>query len=320
MKRIVYWLIGIVIVGGAGGWGYYRYYYQAASPAYQDIRVTRGDLKVIVLTTGTVQPQNRLEIKPPIAGRIEEAIAKEGDKVQKGQVLAWMSSTERAALLDFARAKGSNELAHWEELYKATPLVAPIDGDIIARKIEPGQTVTASEALYVMSDRLIIGAQVDETDIGRIALNQPVDFTLDAYPHNVISGKVDQIAYEAKTVNNVTTYTVEVLPLAIPVYLRSGMTANLKVLTAAAEGVLLVPTEAVHKGKDQTCVWQPNPAGNGKPITTPVEIGLSDGKLTEIKSGLQEGDRVLLKGATTAAKETPERKKNPFLPTPPRRR
>lgn len=319
MKHLLFWAIGIIVAAGAAG-GYFYQRRAADAPAYREVRVERGDLKVIVMTTGTVQPQNRLEIKPPIAGRIEDALVKEGNRVRKGQILAWMSSTERAALLDAARAKGATELAYWEQLYKATPLVAPLDGEIIARKIEPGQTVTASDVLYVMSDRLIVAAQVDETDIGRIATAQPVEWTLDAYPQNVISGRVDEIAYEAKTVNNVTTYTVEVLPLAAPVYLRSGMTANLKVLTAVTNDVLLLPSESVRRDKNQAFVWRPAPAGKGEPVSAPVAAGLNDGKHTEIQSGLQEGDIILVKPASSAASSKTEAKKNPFLPTPPRRR
>ena len=246
MKRIIYWIIGIIIVAGtASAIWFWRARAEKTTP-YQEIRVQRDSLATFVLTTGMAQPQNRLEIKSPVAGRVEESLAREGEKVRKGQILAWMSSTERAALMDAARAKGATELAYWEQLYKPTPLVAPLDGDIIARKIEPGQTVTASDILYVMSDRLIIEAQVDETDIGRIVVGQTADITLDAYPQDVIPSKVDQIAYEAKTVNNVTTYLVDVLPGKVPAFLRSGMTANIKVLTAATNRVLVLPSEAVH--------------------------------------------------------------------------
>ncbi|MBI2441735.1 MAG: efflux RND transporter periplasmic adaptor subunit, partial [Lentisphaerae bacterium] len=203
-------ILGLIIAHGLGFAAFWLFWPESGSetPGYSEVRVERGNLQTMVLTTGMAKPQNRLEIKSPVAGRVEQALAAEGDKISKGQVLAWMSSTERAALLDAARARGATELAYWEGLYKPTPLVAPLDGDIIARKIEPGQTITASDVLYVMSDRLIIEAQVDETDIGRIALLQAAEITLDAYPQNVISGHVDHIAYEAKLVNNVTTYMV----------------------------------------------------------------------------------------------------------------
>lgn len=319
MKRILYWSIGIVLVVGAASAVWFWRARAAETPQYQEVRVERDSLKTFVLTTGMVQPQNRLQIKSPVAGRVEEALVREGDKVHKGKILAWMSSTERAALMDAARAKGATELAYWEQLYKPTPLVAPLDGDIIARNIEPGQTVTASDILYVMSDRLIIEATVDETDIGHIVVGQAADITLDAYPQNVVPGKVDQIAYEAKTVNNVTTYTVDVLPDKVPAFLRSGMTANIKVLTATTNGVLVLPTESVHTEKNQAVVWRANPADRDKPLSTPVVTGLSDGKNVEISSGLQEGDSVLVKSAFKLTTKE-DNQKNPFMPFGSRRR
>ena len=319
MKSILYWSIGIVLVAGIAGTIWFWRARAAETPQYQEICVERGSLETFVLTTGMAQPQNRLEIKSPVAGRVEEALVREGDKVRKGQILAWMSSTERAALLDAARAKGATELAYWEQLYKPTPLVAPLDGDIIARKIEPGQTVTASDILYVMSDRLIIEGQVDETDIGRIVVGQTADITLDAYPQKVIPGKVDQIAYEATTVNNVTIYTVDVLPGKVPAFLRSGMTANIKVLTAVTNGVLILPAEAVHTKKNQTVVWRTDPADRDKLLSVPIVTGLSDGKKVEISSGLQEGDLVLVKAAFKIKTEE-DNQKNPFSPFGKRRK
>lgn len=321
MRSKWFWMIIVLILAaGASAWLWWHHQDAENQTLYADVRVERGDLKIMVMTTGTVKPQNRLEIKSPIAGRVEEVLVKEGAVVRKGQIIAWMSSTERAALLDAARAKGTNELAYWEQLYKPTPLVAPLDGDIIARKIEPGQTVTASDALYVMSDRLIIEATVDETDIGMIAVGQPVNFTLDAYPQDVITGKVDHIAYEATTVNNVTTYTVEVLPLFIPAFLRSGMTANLKILTVTTNNVLLLPTDAVHTGNNGAFVRQPGQSPSDPPVSVPVVTGLNDGKKVEIKSGLDDGDIVLVKTLTKASAKDNKGKRSPFMPSPPRRR
>ena len=313
MRRKLFWIVIMLIGLGIAGAFLFWKKRAAEKPAYQEVLVQRNNLQTFVLTTGTVKPQNRLELKPPVAGRVEEVLVEEGDKVHAGQILAWMSSTERAALLDAALSKGTNELTYWKQLYKPTPLVAPLDGDIIARNVERGQTVTASDALYVMSDRLIIEAPVDETDIGRLTLGQQANFTMDAYPQNVISGKVDHIAYEAKTVNNVTTYMVDVLPLEVPLYLRSGMSANITVLTAGTNDVLLVPSEAVHTETSQTVVWQSNPVDMNKPLSVPVVTGLSDGKKVEIRSGLKEDDKVLIKTAfKIGAKGNAQ--KNPFMP------
>jgi len=302
-------LIGLGVAGAFLSWKQRT----VEKPQYQEVPVQRGNLQTFVLTTGTVQPQNRLELKPPVAGRVEEILVDEGDKIRAGQIIAWLSSTERAALLDVALSQGTNELAYWKQLYKPTPLVAPLDGEIIARNVEQGQTVTASDALYVMSDRLIIEAPVDETDIGRLTLGQRANFTMDAYPQNVISGIVDHIAYEARTINNVTTYLVDVLPSEAPPFLRSGMSANITVLTAATNDVLLVPTDAVHTETNRTVVWRTNPDAMNKPLSVPVVTGLSDGKKTEIRSGLEENATVLIKSAFKIGVKG-NAQNNPFMP------
>ena len=177
-----------------------------------------GTIQTIISTTGTVQPQNRLEIKPPIDGRIENVLVQEGDRVKAGQTLALMSSTERAALLDAAKTQSKETLKYWEEAYKPTPLIAPINGEVIVREVEPGQTVTSSNAIIVLSDRLIVQAEVDETDIGKVKLGQSAVISLDAYPDTKVEARVDHIAYESETVNNVIIYYVDILPEHVPGY------------------------------------------------------------------------------------------------------
>jgi len=260
---------------------------------YTSIKVGRGNLKVVVSTTGTVRPQNRLQIKPTLSGRIEKALVNEGESVKRGQVLALLSSTDRAALLDAVRARSESQTERWEEVYKPMSVRAPIDGDIIARNIEPGQTVNTSDALFVMADRLIVQAQVDETDIGRIKPEQPVELSLDAYPAETITGRVDTIAYEAQTVNNVTMYMVDIVPNQVPPYFRSGMTANIQIITAVTNNALLLPLDVVVTKDKGSFVRQPKPDNGKKNLHTKVTTGLSDGKMVEIKSGLNEGDLVL---------------------------
>jgi len=279
---------------------------------YTGIKVERGDLEITVATTGTVKPQTRVEIKPPISGRIEELLFDEGDVVRKGQILGYLSSTDRAALLDAARSKGKAELERWEQLYKPMPIVAPVDGNIIARSVEPGQTVTANEKMFVMADRLIVQAQIDETDIGRIKRGQPAELTLDAYPADAITGVVDQIAYEALIVNNVTMYMVDILPNYVPPFMRSGMTANIQIITAVTNNVLILPTSAVQTEGKKTWVRQSNPDDAARPVRTKVSTGLSDGKKIEIISGLKEGDSVLTVSTRMPAAKTTAT--SPFSP------
>ena len=297
-KAIVIGVLAVLVVGGA------VVYWRAgreAEPAYREVVVTRGDLEVTILSTGMVQPQNRLEIKAPIPGRAEEVLVVEGQTVAKGRILAWMSPTERAALIDAARAQGPEELKRWEELYRATPILAPIGGTVILRNIEPGQTFTVNDAVFVMSDRLTVKAQVDETDIAQIRLRQKARVVLDAYPDRPIAGQVEKIAYDAKTVSNVTTYEVEVLPDQIPAFMRSGMTVNVSFTVATRRGVLLAPSDAV-RSRDGRAYVLPAPAKKGAaPVEREIRAGMSDGRHIEVLEGVTEGERLLAKRLRTGA-------------------
>ena len=266
---------------------------RAPEPSYRELIVGRGDIEVAVMATGIVEPSNRLEIKPPIAGRVEEIRVREGQYVRRGQVLAWMSSSERAALIDAARAKGPEELRRWEELYRPTPIIAPIDGTIILRNAEPGQTFQSQDAVLVMSDRLIVRAQVDETDIAQVKRRQPARITLDAYPDKPVAGSVSHIAYEATTVNNVITYAVDVVPERVPGFMRSGMTASVSFVVAAREDILLLPAEAVRTNDGGTYVLTGIGSGT-RPVERQVALGLSDGRRIEVLSGLAAGEKVLV--------------------------
>lgn len=291
-KKIAIIAAAALLAGGA----YYKFKKRAADkPRFTTVQAERGNLRIAILATGEVLPQNRLEIKAPIAGRLEEILVKEGQGVRKGQVLARMSSTERAALLDAARAKGDEELAHWQNVYKAVPLIAPMAGVIIARNMEPGQTLTSADAPLVMSDRLIVKAQVDETDIARVKLNQKAEITLDAYPNDKIPARVDHIAFEAKTVSNVTTYEVDVLPGSVPDFMRSGMTANVSFIVQKKDNVILLPQAAIKSGEKGSQVLTPNPdPKKGRAVAKDVVTGDSDGRRVEIVSGVAEGDAVLI--------------------------
>lgn len=283
----------LLVVLGAGVYFYWRAGGDTP-PAYREVGVSRGDLALTILSTGVVQPRNRLEIKPPIAGRAEQVLVQEGQNVNKGQIMAWMSSTERAALLDAARARGPEELKRWEELYRATPVLAPISGTVIARSVEPGQTFTGNDAVFVMSDRLTVNAQVDETDIAQVKLGQRATIAIDAYPDRPIEATVAQIAYDAKTVQNVTIYEIDVLPREIPPFLRSGMTASVTFHVAARPGVLLVPSAAVRQHDGRAYVLMPGDKPGAPPREQEIRAGASGGGRVEIVSGLEEGQTVLV--------------------------
>ncbi len=290
-KRPLYFSILIVITVGAII--FTKTAGKSSSEVMKEVNPVMGGIQTIITATATIQPQNRLEIKPPINGRIDKILVKEGERVQTGQTLAWMSSTERAALLDAARARGPDEMKYWEDVYKPTPLITPIDGDVIVSKDEPGQTVTSSDVVVVLSDQLIVQAQVDETDIGKIKVGQDATLSLDAYPQIKINGKVNHIYYESMIVNNVTIYQVDILPEKVPDVFRSGMSATVNMIEKAKDNILILPLLAVKRGKEGSYVMLDQGAGK-KSEERKVETGISDDKNVEITSGLTTEDKVLM--------------------------
>ena len=192
LKIIIILVVLVIVIISA--WGLIKIKSKVSSDEVtQEISPTIGAIRVIITTTGTVLPKNRLEVKPPVNGRIESILVQEGQKVKRGQALAWMSSTDRAALLDAAEGQGEAALKYWKDAYKPIALLSPIDGEVIVATTQPGQTVTTSDAVVVLSDHLIVRAQVDETDIGKITVNLKAVITLDAYPEAKIKEALSQL-------------------------------------------------------------------------------------------------------------------------------
>jgi membrane fusion protein, macrolide-specific efflux system len=277
----------------------------------REVSPRRATLQTTITTTGTVLPKNRLEVKPPVSGRAEEILVREGTRVSAGQTLAWMSSTERAALIDAARGQGNDTVTYWQETYKPIPLISPINGEVIVSKIQPGQTITTEDAVVVLSDELIVRAQVDETDIGKISVGQKAVITLDAYSDTAIAGVVEHIYYESKTVNNVTMYEVDIRPTGVPTFFRSGMSATIDFEGTRRENALMIPQEALTRQNGETLVMVKQ--AEGEPLACRVELGASEGSDVEVVSGITEKDTLIVKSKKYALpKDTTGT--NPFTP------
>jgi len=288
---------------------------RATQQSYKEIHATIGTIETFVSTTGDVLPKNRLEIKPPVNGRVESILVQEGDLVKTGQIVAWMSSTDRAALLDAARGKSDESLKYWQDVYKPIALVAPIDGQVIVATMQPGQTVTTSDAVVVLSDQLIFRAQVDETDIGKIKLGQEANISLDAYPGTNIHAVVDHIYYESQTVNNVTIYLVDLKPDEMPAFCRSGMNVSVDFRDQYKKDILTLPVTAVQQGKKGSFVMVRD-EDTDKPVRRPVKVGISDDAVIEIVSGVTAEDRVLVANQKLVLPKS-STGTNPFAPARP---
>lgn len=260
----------------------------------QTVAAEIGDIDVTVEASGEVAPLNRVEMKPPVQGRIEELLVDEGDAVKAGQIMAWMSSSDRAAVLDAARAKGPEELRRWEDTYKPTPLVAPLSGVVILRNVVVGQTVDAGTVVFALSDQLIVVAHVDEVDIGKIHKGMPARVVLDAFPKKSTTGRVMSVLFEGTNVSNVITYAVKIKPDRVPDFFRSQMTANVTFVLDHRKDAVLIPAAAVETGDSGETFVQFPGTENRPPVRRPVTVGLASGENVEIIDGVNEGDRVLV--------------------------
>ena len=301
--NIIIVVVALLILGiaGAGWWSLAGRNGKDKTRQLRWGETTRGKIENVVDANGSVVPFNRVEIKPPISGRVVQ----EGARVKKGQIIAWMSSSDRAAILDAARAQGSEAVKHWEDAYKATPVIAPLDGVIILKNVVVGQEVDSSNVVYAMSDELIVLAQVDESDIGKVKLGMPARIVLDSYPNSQTPGKVFDILYEGKNVSSVITYGVKVRPLSVPSFFRSQMTANISFIVGHKDDALLVPAPAVQVvagGGKQVMV----PGPDGKPVPRPVTTGIESGDKIEVVSGIEEGDQVLVSKGRYVAQQGPQ--------------
>lgn len=295
-KNVVLVLLAAAAVAG-GVWALKKKRFAAQGSRMEStiVRARIGPIADTIDAEGSVAPFHRIEIKATMSGRMEKLLAVEGDKVRRGQIIAWMSSSDRAAILDSAQAQGPEEYKEWEKTYLATPVIAPLPGVIILDNVVEGQTVDPSVVIYAMSDVMIVVAQVDESDIGRVHVGMPAQIVLDAYPDRKVMGKVFDILSEGKNVSNVIQYTVKIRPDRVPSYYRSQMTANVSFIVSKKEKALLVPAEAVRDRDGERQVLTPGDGPDGRDQWVDVETGIENDKWIEIVDGLEPGDPVVIR-------------------------
>ena len=222
-------------------------------------------------------------------------------------------------------------------------ITSPIDGVVISRAVEEGQTVAAgfeTPTLFTIANDLTqmqVVADVDEADIGQVADGQRVQFSVDAYPDDTFEGTVLQVRLEATTESNVVTYEVVIDAPNPDLKLKPGLTANVTIFTLERDNVLTVPTKSLRFVPDAGMLTQLGyivseagkeaPAGkrlvwikNGQELKPKaVTVGSTSGNMIEITDGLNEGEELavdLEASSITPAAEA-ETERSPFMPGPP---
>ena len=219
-------------------------------------------------------------------------------------------------------------------------ITSPIDGVVISRAVEEGQTVAAgfeTPTLFTIANDLTqmqVVADVDEADIGQVSDGQRVEFTVDAYPDDTFEGVVEQVRLEATTESSVVTYEVVITAYNPELKLKPGLTANVTIFTLEKDDALAVPTKALRSRPRRGAARGARPACRsrrrgrtkqtgavGKQGTTLVPryvtAGSASGELTEIVDGLNDGEEVAV--CLTAERTEPEAaaERSPFMPAPP---
>ena len=215
-------------------------------------------------------------------------------------------------------------------------ITSPIDGVVLSKSVEEGQTVAASfntpELFTIAQDltNMRVIADIDEADIGGVKEGQRVTFTVDAFPEDSFEGQVTQVRQQATTESNVVTYEVVISAPNNDLKLKPGLTANVTIYTLELNNTLAVPSKALRFTPNEALLSKGEQIadceGDHKIWTKEgntfkaykVETGTSNGILTEIKSGIKEGTEVLV-DFNISGGETPEGEQqatNPFMPRP----
>lgn len=209
-------------------------------------------------------------------------------------------------------------------------IYSPIDGIVLSREVEVGQTVAASfetPTLFTLAQdlrKMQVVADVDEADIGQVKEGQEVNFAVDAYPDDVFRGEVTQVRLQATTESNVVTYEVVIDAPNPDTKLKPGLTANVSIFTMQKPDILIVPAKALRflpeAGQKAVATGPKRLFVNrgGKLSEVAVKTGVTDGIYTEIVSGVAEGDSVAVGFKAVAVEEDGAGgEQSPFMPTPP---
>jgi HlyD family secretion protein len=380
-------LIAFAVVAAIAAIAGTSYYVLNANPttSYVTTDAVRGPLVVRVSATGTLQPEDQVDVGAEISGRLDRVAVDFNDKVTKGQVLAIINTDQIRAQLaqakaelgaaqasvltneatvketkdrrdraeglfgrgivsqqdfqtseaDYARAVASVAKAK-ADVANATAKVqlnetsldkaavrSPIDGIVLDRKVQQGQTVASqfqTPVLFTLASdlsRMRLEVDIDEADIGQVREGQTATFSVDAFPQRRFDATLTSVRNAPKTTNGVVTYQGVLEVDNSAGLLRPGLTATVDILVAEADDTLLVPNGALRftpPGGDASApTFTPSTNGelagrvwvmeNGTPVARDLRIGRSDGRNTQVLSGeLMPGDDVIV---DTTTRRTP---------------
>ena len=344
-------LLLLFIAALAAAWYFGQKYLGFTQTKYMTVSVEEGPLIATIRASGTLNPVRSVTIGTGVSGMIRELTVDFNDRVKQGQVIAKIDPREFQAKFDQAQANYDLALRNHqynEKLMKEgfiseqalittdsalkaalgavnlakkslddTTIRSPVDGVVVKRSVEVGQTVAASlqsPEIFIIARNLAemqVETSIDESDVGRITEGQDATFTVDAFPGRIFKGKVKQVRKSPVNIQNVVTYTVLISADNPDLKLLPGMTANARIVVEEHEKVLKITNAALRfrmpvdkNAKPATAANKDSPKppprppggmsnyrsvyvlegneGNAKPVRKAFRLGLSDGEYSEI--------------------------------------
>jgi HlyD family secretion protein len=296
--------------------------YRTGLMANASIKVSADEL---VYATATVSPKARYDVKAESNGTVDAMSVSAGDTVEKGKVLVKLSNSNLASAVAVAEAdvqilkdafdhlksglapaiteteikqqdtkirQAELTLQNRQEDVANLTVKSPINGIIISRAVSVGDSVGANTNLFVVADysKMNMVIPVDELDITHIQIGQKATVLVDALPSQEFLAEVTKIASEGTVREGVASYDVT-LTMKETKGLKGSMTGNASIVVAQKDDVLLVPSEAITTigGRKRVTILK-----DGKPVPTDVRVGLSNDAFTEVLSGVQQGDTLVI--------------------------
>ena len=351
-KKKIWWAVGAVVLIALAVW-LLSGGKKEEKVSFETAKIEKQDIHTSITATGTIEPVTSVTVGTQVSGIVAKLYVDYNSVVKKGQVIAELDKTNLISELN--RAKADLSSAHRLTYDKARQTVAssresvqkaqtnlgyatitsPIDGVVLSKSVEEGQTVAASfntPELFTIAQDLTdmrVIADIDEADIGGVKEGQHVSFTVDAFPDDKFEGYVTQVRQQATTSSNVVTYQVVISAPNKDLKLMPGLTANVTIFTLELNNVLAVPTKALRftpneallqEGQQIADTEAPHKVWTMEGNTFKahaVETGTTNGMLTEIVSGIGEGTEVLVDFSINGGNEAQEQKgSNPFMPRP----
>ncbi|WP_188186783.1 efflux RND transporter periplasmic adaptor subunit [Nonomuraea sp. SYSU D8015] len=331
-------LVALLVCGAVLAYGQLGAGQAAGETTVRTVTASRGSVVASVSASGSVESAKSRALSFGTSGTVEKIYVKAGDKVGKGDILARLDDDAAQESLSAAKAtydsalddgtgtaelyaayvKARNAYREAQRTLAATVLKAPFAGTITAvngsvggdssgsaqssaqstgQGQGTGQSQTGSGFMEIAdTGRLQLVGAFTESDVGKLEQGQTATVTFDALPGVTATGEITQIEPVASTSDNIVQYPVTVTFTEVPSQVRLGQTATVEVVVGRADDVVTVPSTAVSTNGGQATVTL---LRNGRQTSTPVEVGVRGATLTEIKSGVSEGDQIVPPATST---------------------